>query len=594
MKQQQTKDSKQALRNLLGLLKPYRMQLVVILFCAILSTIFTIVGPKILGEATTVLFEGLVSKVSGGQGVDFTKIGSILSVLLVIYIISSLFNALQGFMMSNVTRNVTYSLRQRMQAKIDNLPISYFDNTTTGDVLSLVTNDIDAIDSNLSNTVTQLVTSVTLILGILYMMFTINWQMTLAALVILPLSMMLLMLVFSKSQRFFVDQQARLGDVNGHIEEMFTNHLIIKAFNGEGASLEAFDTVNDDLFDVGVKASFVSGLIHPIMNFVGNVGYVCVSILGGYFASQGVISVGDIQSFIQYMRTFMNPIAQIGQLASTFQQSLAASERVFDFLNATEEIDHPTRSGIDLEAIEGRVGFDAVNFGYLPEQLIIKNLQASFEQGQKIAIVGSTGSGKTTLVKLLMRFYDVTSGAILIDDINIKEFSRSDLRQLMGMVLQDTWLYSGTIKENIRYGNLNATDEMVIQAAKDAQADYFIRTLEAGYDTMLDEETSNISAGQKQLLTIARAILADPEILILDEATSSVDTRTEVLIQKALDHLMDGRTSFIIAHRLSTIRNADVIMVMEHGVIVEMGNHDALIQKDGAYASLYNSQFEEE
>ena len=594
MKQQQTKDSKQALRNLLGLLKPYRIQLVVILFCAILSTVFTIVGPKILGEATTVLFEGLVSKVSGGQGVDFTKIGSILSVLLVIYIISSLFNALQGFMMSNVTRNVTYSLRQRMQAKIDNLPISYFDNTTTGDVLSLVTNDIDAIDSNLSNTVTQLVTSVTLILGILYMMFTINWQMTLAALVILPLSMMLLMLVFSKSQRFFVDQQARLGDVNGHIEEMFTNHLIIKAFNGEGASLEAFDTVNDDLFDVGVKASFVSGLIHPIMNFVGNVGYVCVSILGGYFASQGVISVGDIQSFIQYMRTFMNPIAQIGQLASTFQQSLAASERVFDFLNATEEIDQPTRAGIDLEAIEGRVGFDAVNFGYLPEQLIIKNLQASFEQGQKIAIVGSTGSGKTTLVKLLMRFYDVTSGAILIDDINIKEFSRSDLRQLMGMVLQDTWLYSGTIKENIRYGNLNATDEMVIQAAKDAQADYFIRTLEAGYDTMLDEETSNISAGQKQLLTIARAILADPEILILDEATSSVDTRTEVLIQKALDHLMDGRTSFIIAHRLSTIRNADVIMVMEHGVIVEMGNHDALIQKDGAYASLYNSQFEEE
>lgn len=587
------KNTKKTMMSMLGLLKPYRTRFIIVLIFALASTIFSVLGPKIMGSATTVLFEGLLAKVQGLGGVDFARIGEIIAILVGIYGLSLLFSIIQGFVMAGVSRNLTYNLRLKMHAKVEKLPLRYFDKRSVGDTLSLMTNDIDVIDANLTNTLTNFITSVTTIIGILYMMFSINWQMTLAALLILPLSFGLIIFLFSKSQGFFQSQQKNLGVLNGHIEEMYASHTIVKAFNGEEKSISIFEDANANLHNSAWKSTFLSGMVHPMMNFIGNFGYVVISILGGYFATQGVIKVGDIQSFIQYMRNFMNPIAQIGNLSSTFQQSLAAAERVFEYLEAEEETEDVTTS-LELETVSGHVEFENVNFGYDENVTIINDFSANIAAGQKIAIVGPTGAGKTTIVKLLMRFYDVTSGSIRVGDHDIKDIKRSDLRALIGMVLQDTWLYSGTIRENIRYGKLDATDEDVHEAAMKAQVDYFVRTLSDGYDTVLNEETSNISQGQKQLLTIARAILADPKIMILDEATSSVDTRTEVLIQKALDTLMEGRTSFIIAHRLSTIRNADLILVMDQGDIVESGNHEALLAKNGFYATLYNSQFSED
>lgn len=587
------KDTKKTFKNILSLLKPYRLKIVFVIIMALIATILSILGPKILGDATTVLFEGLVAKIQGTGSVDFDKIKSILLMLSGIYLLSFSFSTIQSFVMAKVSRNITYGLREKMQMKIDRLPISYFDNHKTGDTLSLVTNDIDVIDTNLTNSITQVITSLTTIVGTLYMMISINVQMTLIALLILPLTVVLMMFVFKRSQKYFVSQQSNLGRINSHIEEMYTTQSLVKAFNGEEASMQTFEMINDDLYQTSWRSNFFSGLIQPIMNFVGNAGYVLISILGGWYATQGIISVGNIQSFIQYMRNFINPISQVASLSTQFQQTLAASERVFEYLEQVEEIDD-SQVAYNLESIEGNVTFENVNFGYTTDKTIINDFSLYVRPGQKVAIVGPTGAGKTTIVKLLMRFYDVTSGSILIDGIDLRDFKREDLRSLIGMVLQDTWLYSDTIMENIRYGNLSADDNAVIDAAKQAQADHFIRTLSKGYNTVLDEETSNVSQGQKQLLTIARAIIADPKILILDEATSSVDTRTEVLIQKALDTLMKGRTSFIIAHRLSTIRNADMILVMENGDIVEVGDHDTLLEKNGAYASLYNSQFSEE
>lgn len=574
-------------------MKPYKGRLVFILIAALTSTVLMIIGPKILGQATTVLFEGLMARIQGSGDIDFERIAHILLILTMIYIGSFIFGGLQSFVMAKVSRNITYDLRNKMHAKIDKLPIKYFDNTTQGEVLSYVTNDIDVIETNLTSSITQMITSITTIVGVVYMMFTINWQMTLASLVILPVTFVLVAFIFKRSQQYFTQQQENIGNMNSHIEEMYGSHILVQAYNGEAKSIEEFEAINEKLYQSTWKSNFISGSMQPIMNFIGNAGYVLISILGGYYASQGMISVGDIQSFVQYMRNFINPIAQIGSISSQLQQSIAAAERVFLFLEEPEEVADTTLNQ-DLNAIEGAVIFENTHFGYDPEKIIINDFSAYFKPGQRIAIVGPTGAGKTTIVKLLMRFYDVTSGSIMIDGINIQDFKRSDLRSLIGMVLQDTWLYSGTIMENIRYGRLDASDEEVIEAAKDAQVDFFVRTLADGYDTVLNEETSNISQGQKQLITIARAILADPKIMILDEATSSVDTRTEVMIQQALDTLMKGRTSFIIAHRLSTIRDADVIMVMDKGDIVEMGNHDALIAKNGFYATLYNSQFSEE
>lgn len=587
------KDMKQTIRKLAGLIKPHMTKFIFVLIAALISTVLAIIGPKILGQATTVLFEGLVSRVQGLGGVDFEKIGRILIVLSAIYGFSFLFSYIQGFVMARISRDITFKLRKDMQVKIDRLPLSYFDKTTVGDTLSIVTNDIDVIDTNLTNSITQILTSVTTIVGVLYMMITINWQMTLAALLVMPISFGIMVFIFSRSQKFFQAQQDNLGELNSHIEEMYGSQIVVKAYNAEDISLAKHDEINNRLYDSTWKSNFFSGLAQPMMNFIGNAGYVVISILGGWYATQGMISVGDIQSFIQYMRNFLNPIAQLGSISAQFQQSIAAAERVFEFLEEDEE---PAETPVDydLETLQSSVMFENVNFGYLPGQTIINDFSTYVKPGQKVAIVGPTGAGKTTIVKLLMRFYDVTSGSIMIDGIDIRNFKREDLRSTIGMVLQDTWLYSGSIKENIRYGNLDATDEEVYTAAQEAQVDHFVRTLADGYDTVLNEETSNVSQGQKQLLTIARAILADPKIMILDEATSSVDTRTEVLIQQALDKLMEGRTSFIIAHRLSTIRNADMILVMDKGDIIEVGNHEELIAKDGFYATLYNSQFSED
>ncbi|CAM3621415.1 ABC transporter ATP-binding protein [Erysipelothrix sp. HDW6B] len=587
------KDMKQTIRKLAGLIKPHMVKFIFVLIAALISTVLAIIGPKILGQATTVLFEGLVSRVQGLGGVDFEKIGQILIFLSAIYGFSFLFSYIQGFVMARISRDITFKLRKDMQVKIDRLPLSYFDKTTVGDTLSIVTNDIDVIDTNLTNSITQILTSVTTIVGVLYMMITINWQMTLAALLVMPVSFGIMVFIFSRSQKFFQAQQDNLGELNSHIEEMYGSQIVVKAYNAEDISLAKHDEINNRLYDSTWKSNFFSGLAQPMMNFIGNAGYVVISILGGWYATQGMISVGDIQSFIQYMRNFLNPIAQLGSISAQFQQSIAAAERVFEFLEEDEE---PAETPVDydLETLQSSVMFENVNFGYLPGQTIINDFSTYVKPGQKVAIVGPTGAGKTTIVKLLMRFYDVTSGSIMIDGIDIRNFKREDLRSTIGMVLQDTWLYSGSIKENIRYGNLAATDEEVYTAAQEAQVDHFVRTLADGYDTVLNEETSNVSQGQKQLLTIARAILADPKIMILDEATSSVDTRTEVLIQQALDKLMEGRTSFIIAHRLSTIRNADMILVMDKGDIIEVGNHEELIAKDGFYATLYNSQFSED
>ena len=562
-----------------------------IVIFAICGTAFTIVGPKILGKATTEIFNGLVSKVSGGSGMDFDKIGQILLMTLGLYLISALCSFIQGYLMTGVSQKTTYRLRKEISEKINRMPMNYFDTKPVGEVLSRVTNDIDTLGQSLNQSATQMIQSVTTIIGVLIMMLTISPLMTLVTLVILPVSMVLISFVMKRSQKYFRGQQEYLGNVNGQVEEIYSGHNIIKAFNKEEDVIQEFDTTNDKLYDSAWRSQFFSGMMMPIMQFIGNLGYVAVAILGGFLTIKKTIEVGDIQSFIQYVRSFTQPIQQIAQVANMLQMTAAASERVFEFLEEEEEdqtVEHP----VSVENLEGNVSFDHVHFGYNADRIIVNDFSAEVKEGQKIAIVGPTGAGKTTMIKLLMRFYDVNSGAIKIDGHDVRDFNRSELREMFGMVLQDTWLFNGSIRDNIKYGKLDATDEEVIQAAKAAHVHQFVKTLPGGYDMELNEEANNVSQGQKQLLTIARAILADPKILILDEATSSVDTRTEVLIQKAMDNLMKGRTSFVIAHRLSTIRDADMILVMKDGDIVEQGNHEELLAKGGFYADLYNSQFE--
>ncbi len=589
---EKAKDAKGTLKKLLKYLSPYYVGLIFVLIFAIASTVFTVVGPKILGEATTVLVKGMMAKITNSGSIDFTEIGRIITLLIFLYLISALFTYIQGFIMTKISNNVTYNLRKEINSKIERLPFAYFDKHNYGEVLSHITNDVDALNMSLSQGITQLITSVTSIIGVLYMMFSINWQMSLVALGVLPVSFGLIAIIMKTSQKFLKDQQKYLGMVNGQVEEMYSNHVIVKSFNGEKQAVANFSQYNDELYDSAWKSQFFSGMMQPIMSFLGNIGYVIVAILGGYFAAQGTLSIGSIQSFIQYMRSFTQPIAQIASQSNALQSTLAASEKIFKLLEEGEETPDPV-DALPIADIKGDVGFAHVKFGYNPEKIVINDFKAHVNAGQKIAIVGPTGAGKTTMVKLLMRFYDVTDGAILVDYLDIRQFKRNDLRTMFGMVLQDTWLYNDTIRENIRYGRLDATDEEVYQAAKMAQVDHFVQTLPDGYDMILNEESSNISAGQKQLMTIARAILANPKVLILDEATSTVDTRTEILIQKAMDVWMEGRTSFIIAHRLSTIRNADLILVMNLGDIVESGSHDELLAKGGFYANLYNSQFDE-
>ncbi len=589
---EKAKDFKGSLKKLALYLSVYKLRLFFVLIFAVASTIFMIVGPKILGRATTALFEGIMNMIANnGEGIDFNYIGQIILFLLGLYVISSVFSYIQGYIMTGVSMKVTYDLRRNIFAKINRLPFKYFDKTSYGEVLSFLTNDIETINQTLNQSITQIITSIATIIGILVMMLSISWQMTIVALLIVPTSFLIVIMIVKKSQPHFSEQQTYLGHINGHVEEMYSGHNVVKAFNGEQASFDTFDHYNNTLYSSAWKSQFLSGLMMPMMTFIGNIGYVAVCILGGYLAVNGRLSVGDIQAFIQYVRQFNQPIMQIANISNILQQTTAAAERVFAFLDEPEEIEE-SRTDFDLSKISGRVDFDHVNFGYTPGKTIIKDFSAHVKEGQKIAIVGPTGAGKTTIVKLLMRFYDVESGAILVDGHNIKDFSRGDLRGFFGMVLQDTWLYNASIRDNIRYGRLDASDEEVEKAAVAAQVDYFVHTLPDGYNMFLNEEASNVSQGQKQLLTIARAILADPKVLILDEATSSVDTRTEVLIQKAMDNLMEGRTSFVIAHRLSTIKNADLILVMNEGDIVEQGNHDDLLAADGFYSKLYNSQFE--
>lgn len=592
MHAERARDFRGTMKQLIGYIGAYRLSIVIVLIFAIASTLFTIVGPKILGLATTKLFEGVVGQISGsGTSIDFDYIGRIIMILIGLYLLSALFGYIQGWIMTGVSMRVTYRLRADIAQKINRLPLKYFDSTNQGEVLSRVTNDVDTISQTLNQSLSQIVTSVVSMVGVLVMMLTINWMLTLVSLIMIPLSFGIIGLVISKSQRYFKEQQDYLGHVNGHIEEMYGAHSVVKAFNGEAQSIATFDGYNNTLYSSAWKSQFLSGLLFPIMGFVGNLGYVAVAILSGYLVVQGAITVGDVQAFIQYVRSFTQPITQIANISNVLQQTAAAAERVFAFLAEPEESPETTTPVRDV-AVVGNVEFHHVRFGYHPDKIIIGDFSATVKPGQKVAIVGPTGAGKTTMVKLLMRFYDVNAGAIRIDGHDIREWTRHDLRQMFGMVLQDAWLYSGTIMENIRYGRLTASDEEVLAAAQAAHADHFIRTLPDGYRTILNEETSNVSQGQKQLLTIARAILADPPMLILDEATSSVDTRTEVLIQKAMDNLMCNRTSFIIAHRLSTIRNADLILVMRDGDIVEQGTHDALLAKNGFYAELYNSQFD--
>ncbi|MGD9475259.1 MAG: ABC transporter ATP-binding protein [Eubacteriaceae bacterium] len=586
------KDFKKAFKQLAAYLSVYKIRLFFVLVFAIASTVFTIVGPKILGNATTALFEGVMNMIAdNGQGIDFDYIGRIILFLLGLYTVSAIFGYIQGLIMTNLSMKVTYNLRRDIFDKINRLPFKYFDKTSYGEVLSYLTNDIETVNQTLNQSITQIITSVTSVIGILVMMLSISWQMTLVALLILPVSLFVVMNIVKKSQKHFSQQQTYLGHINGHVEEMYSGHQVVKAFNGEQDSFETFEEYNTTLFSSAWRAQFLSGLMMPMMQGIGNVGYVGVSILGGYLAINGQLSVGDIQAFIQYVRQFTQPIMQIANISNILQQTTAAAERVFAFLDEEEEVGE-AKTDFDLNTIKGNVTFDHIAFGYSPDKPVIKNFTTQVHEGQKIAIVGPTGAGKTTIVKLLMRFYDVDSGQILVDGHPIKDFARNDLRKQFGMVLQDTWLYNASIHDNIRYGKLDASDEAVEQAAKAAQVDHFVHTLPDGYDMILNESASNVSQGQKQLLTIARAILADPKILILDEATSSVDTRTEVLIQKAMDNLMDGRTSFVIAHRLSTIKNADLILVMKDGDIIEQGNHDELIAQNGFYSNLYNSQFE--
>jgi ATP-binding cassette subfamily B protein len=587
------KSFRKAMGTFLKYLAPYRVSLVLVLIFAIASTVFTILGPKMLGNATTKLFQGIAAKVMHvpGATVDFHYIGRIAIILLCLYVASAIFSFIQGYIMSGIAMKVTYMFRKNIAEKIKRMPLKYFDTKTHGEALSLVTNDIDTISNTLAQNLSQIVTSVTMIIGILVMMLTISWLMTLVAIVILPVSFGLITMVIRASQKYFRQQQVYLGHVDGHVEEMYGGHTVIKAFNGEAKSIEKFDGLNNELYGVGWKSQFFSGMLMPIMTFVSNLAYVAVVILGGFLAVQGTISVGDILAFIQYVRSFTQPIMQVANIANVLQSTAAAAERVFDFLDAEEESPDPV-DAVKPAVVKGNVSFKNVSFGYTPDRVIIHNFSAEIKPGQKIALVGPTGAGKTTIVKLLMRFYDINSGSISIDGVDIRKFKREDLRGMFGMVLQDTWLFNGTIRENIRYGDFNATDDMVVAAAKMANVDHFVRTLPHGYDLELNEESSNISQGQKQLLTIARAFLADPKILILDEATSSVDTRTEILIQNAMFDLMKGRTSFVIAHRLSTIRDADIILVIKDGDIVEQGKHEELLVANGFYASLYKSQFE--
>ena len=594
MGQEKAKDFKGTMKKLISYLSPYKLAILLVIVFAIGSSVFNIVGPKILGNATTKIFEGLVSKVSNsGGGIDFDAIFRTLTILASLYIISSIFSFVQTFITSDISQKVSYNLRKSISEKINKLPLNYYDRKTNGEVLSRVTNDIDAISQNLNQILSQMITSATTLIGVLIMMLSISVTMTLVSLIVIPLSLVMIMFVVKKSQKHFRAQQEYLGHTNGHIEEMYSGHNIMKAFNGEEKAIEEFDKLSDTLYNSAWKSQFLSGMMMPIMTFIGNLGYVIVAIMGGFLAIRNKIQVGDILAFIQYVRSFMQPIAQTAQIANVMQQTAAAAERVFEFLEE-EEVVEDVKNPISTEGIEGAVEFDHVRFGYNEDKIIINDFSINIKPGQKVAIVGPTGAGKTTIVKLLMRFYELNGGKILIDGHDYRDFTRNDLRKIFGMVLQDTWLFNGSIMENIRYGRLDASDEEVIEAAKLAHAHHFIKTLADGYNMEINEEADNISQGQKQLLTIARAILSDPKILILDEATSSVDTRTEALIQQAMENLMEGRTSFIIAHRLSTIKNADVILVMKDGDIVEQGTHEELLKSKGFYSELYNSQFEEE
>lgn len=591
MKTEKPKDFKGTMKKLLTYIKPFIPRIIVVLIFAIGSVIVGIRGPKILGEAITKLYEGLVGKAAGGS-IDFDFIGKTLIYLMVLYGASSLFSFVGGFIMSGVAQKISYNLRRQIAEKINRMPLKYFDKMTHGEVLSRVTNDVDTVSQTLNQSLFQMITSFTTLIGVLVMMLTISWIMTLVSMTIIPLSIIFIGIIVKQSQKYFKTQQESLGQINGHVEEIFSGHSIMKAFNGEKRAVDKFDTINETLHKSAWKSQFLSGMMFPIMGFIGNIGYVLVTILGGWLTIKGTIKVGDIVSFVQYVRNFQQPIGQAAQVANILQSTAAAAERVFAFLGEEEEpvdVEKP----VSTENVKGQVEFRNVHFGYNPENTVINDFSASIRPGQRVAIVGPTGAGKTTIVKLLMRFYDLNSGGIFIDGINSMDFKRNDLRDMFGMVLQDTWLFNGTVMENIRYGRLDATDEEVIKAAKAAHAHHFIKTQPDGYNMVLNEEASNVSQGQKQLLTIARAILSDPRILILDEATSSVDTRTEVLIQQAMENLMKNRTSFIIAHRLSTIRDADLILVMKNGDIVEQGTHEELLSSGGFYASLYNSQFEE-
>ncbi len=587
------KNFKDSIKKLLKYLSPFKWSILLVAACSAFATVFTIISPKILGQITNELVRGVMVMTSGGTGgIDFVYVGKIILILLGLYVISMLFSYLQGFTMANISTKIEYDLRNSMMAKINKLPVSIFQKMTHGEVLSRITNDIDTVTMSMTGTITQTIQTVTTLIGVLVMMFSISWQLTLIALCMIPFSAGFTMLVVRVSQKHFKNQQKYLGTVNGHVEEIYGGHTVIKAFNGEQRALDEFDAENDKLYNSGWKAQFLTGLMMPIMSLIGNLGYVVICIMGAYMTSNGLMTIGGIQAFIQYIRAFTQPITQIANISNQMQSMVAAAERVFEFLGFEEESDGDIKYKMSETEIKGDIRFEHVRFSYYKDQPVIKDFSASVSAGQKIAIVGPTGAGKTTMVKLLMRFHDLQDGAIYIDGLNIKDFARADLRTQFGMVLQDTWLYNGTIMENIRYGNLSASDEEVIAAAKAAQVDHFVRTLPGGYQMVLNEESTNVSQGQKQLLTIARAILANTKVLILDEATSSVDTRTEILIQRAMDNLMKGRTSFIIAHRLSTIRNADLILCMKDGDIVEQGTHDELMAKNGFYAQLYNSQFE--
>lgn len=601
--QDKPKNTLKSLKRLMQYLGTHKPMILFVILMAIISTVFMIVGPRILGEAIDVLFNGVLAQIEGTGSIDYTRISQILLLLLGLYVVSSVFTYLQGFFMSGVTAKVTYKLREDVNERLHSMPLSYYDRHSQGDILSRITNDIDTITQTLNQSLTQIITSVVTLIGITIMMLTISWQLTVVTILSLPVSMIAVVMIMKKSQVHFKNQQKSLGDVNGHVEEMLANHTIVKAYNKEESSIKTFNTYSDTLYESAWKANFLSSLIMPVTMFIGNISYVIICILGGYYVVKGNMTVGGIQAFIQYVRTFNQPISQLASISNTLQLTAAATERVFEIIDETGEVED-RKDAIDVAFTEenetntkkyfdGAVSFNHVDFGYDESKMIINDFTTTVKPGQKIAIVGPTGAGKTTMIKLLMRFYDVNSGNIQIDGIDIRNIKRDQLRKLFGIVLQDTWLFNGSIMENIRYGNLTATDEEVIEAAKDAQVDHFVRTLPDSYDMVINEETSNVSLGQKQLLTIARAILSDPKILILDEATSNVDTRTEILIQRAMDKLMEGRTSFVIAHRLSTIRNADVILVMDNGDIVEQGTHEELIALNGFYTNLYNSQFEE-